>query len=382
MTKSREMRARLETLKNECQTYLDNGKIGDAKAKMVEIDELTDGITIQERLEAEEKEDLEHSASGKEQKQRTHEAVREFAAAIRSGFKGALKESADADGGYAVPDDVSTQVQEYREAFFDFTKYITVENVNTKSGARTYQKKSTVTGFSALDELASMKEVTGPQFERVTYSIKNYGGFIPVSNLLMEDSDANIVTVLMRWFGRNSAVTRNNLVLNLIKTKEKVDVPNLKKIRKLLNVTLGQTYKPTSAIYVNDDGLNYLDSLEDGNGRPFLNVNPTEPTLMRLRVGATVVPIVTVPNQVMPTTSNKSPIIIGDLKEAITLFDRKLLSIDRSNTASAGTYNAFAQNCSIFRGIEREDVVKVDTDAFIYGEIDLTKVEENGAVDG
>ena len=382
MTKSQEMRAKLETLKNECQTYLNDGRIGDAKSKMAEIDALKEGITIQERLEAEEKADLENSASGREHSQRTHDAVREFAAAIRSGFKGALKESTDEDGGYTVPDDISTQVREYREAFFDFTKYITVENVATKSGARTYQKKSDVEGFSALDELASMKEVTGPQFERVTYSIKNYGGFIPVSNLLMEDSDANIVAVLMRWFGRNSAATRNKLVLDILKAKEKVDVPDLKAIRQLLNVTLGQAYKPTSAIYVNDDGLNYLDSLEDGNGRPFLNLDPTAPTLMRLCVGATVAPIITVPNSVMPTSSDKAPIIIGDLKEAITLFDRKLLSVERSNTASAGTYNAFAQNCSIFRGIEREDIVEVDSDAFVYGEIDLTKVQSDGAMGG
>ena len=379
MKKSQEMRAKIETLKNECQTFLDEGKTGEAQAKMDEIDDLKERITLQERLEAEEKADLEHSAEGQEQQQRTHDAVREFAAVVRSGFRDALKEGTGADGGYTVPDDISTQVQQYRDTVFDFSRYVTVENVTTKEGARTYQKKATVTGFSALNELAAMSEVTGPQFERITYSIKTYGGFIPVSNQLMEDSDANIVAVLMRWFGRNSAVTRNTLIMNIIKAKTQTTITNLTGLKHILNVTLGQAYKPTSAIYVNDDGLDYLDSLEGSDGRPYLNPDPTAPTSMKLRVGANVVPIITVPNQFMPTASNIAPVIIGDLKEAITLFDRKLLSIDRSETASAGTYNAFAQNCSIFRGIEREDVVKVDNDAFVYGGIDLTAAAANGA---
>lgn len=373
MTKSQEMKAKLEVLKNECQTFLNDGKVSDAKTKMAEIDELKDSIAIQERLEAEEKLDIANSATGKEQQKRARDSIKEFADAFRHGFKNSVMTSgSDPDGGYTVPEDISTQVKQYRETFFDFSHYVTTESVSTNKGKRTYQKKSAVTGFAELDELGAISELETPQFERVSYNIKNYGGFIPLSNLLKNDSDANIVAVIMKWFGRNSAVTRNNLILNIVKAKSQTAIADLKGLKKELNVTLGQTYKPTSSIFVNDDGLNYLDTLEDSNGRPLLNPDPTAPSNLRLRVGANVVPIVTVPNQFLPTVENKAPIIIGDLKEAITLFDRQLLSITQSDTASAGSYNAFEQNCTLIRGIEREDVVQVDPDAFVYGGIDIS----------
>lgn len=371
MIKSQEMKANLETLKNECQTLLDDGKVSEAKAKMDEIDNLKSAIKIQERLETEEKNNLENSAAGRETRQRVNDAVHEFADAFRHGFKDAMTSGSDPDGGYTISEDISTQVKQYRDTFFDFSRYVTSENVSTNKGQSTYQQKGAVTGFIEFDELGAIPETASPKFERVTYAIKNYGGFIPISNLLKADSDANIVAVIMKWFGRNSAVTRNNLILNIIKAKTQTDIADLKELKTALNVTLGQTYKPTSTIFVNDDGLNYLDTLEDSVGRPLLNPDPTAPANLRLRVGANVVPVVTVPNQFLPTVENKAPIIIGDLKEAITLFDRQLLSIVQSNIASAGSYNAFEQNCTLIRGIEREDVVQIDSDAFIYGGISL-----------
>ena len=379
MTKSQEMRAKIETLKNECQTYLNEGKTSDAKAKMAEIDDLKERIVLQERLEAEEKADLENSASGKAQTARANDAVREFADALRSGFKDVMTEGTNADGGFTVPDDIRTQVNTFREAFFDMTKFVNVETVTTKSGARTYQQKATVTGFQLVAESGATPALAQPQFLRRTYTIKDYAGFIPVSRQLLSDTDANLVRVIMRWFGRNSAATRNNLIFNLIKTKTQTTIANMNDLRTALNVTLGSVYKPTSKIFVNDDALNYIDGLVDGDDRPFLNPDPTAPAQMRFRVGANVIPIVNVPNAFLPTVSNVAPIIIGDLEEGITLFDREHLTIDRSEVASVGSYNAFEQGGTLFRGIEREDVVQVDGDAFVYGGIDLTQATANGS---
>jgi HK97 family phage major capsid protein len=270
-------------------------------------------------------------------------------------------------------------VNTFREAFFDMTKFVNVETVTTKSGARTYQQKATVTGFQLVVESGAIPALAQPQFLRRTYTIKDYAGFIPVSRQLLSDTDANLVRVIMRWFGRNSAATRNNLIFNLIKTKTQTTIANMNDLRTALNVTLGSVYKPTSKIFVNDDALNYIDGLVDGDGRPFLNPDPTAPAQMRFRVGANVIPIVNVPNAFLPTVSNVAPIIIGDLEEGITLFDREHLTIDRSEVASVGSYNAFEQGGTLFRGIEREDVVQVDGDAFVYGGIDLTQATANGS---
>ena len=379
MTKSQEMRAKLSTMKGECQAFLDGGKAAEARAKMDEIREMNDMIDMQERLEAEEKADIQNSAAGRVQEARQRDAVAEFAAAVRSGFRNAMTEGTNADGGYTVPDDISTQVRQYREEFFDMTQYVNVETVSTKSGARTYQKKKTVTGFQVVGEGTAIPGLTQPEFERITFTIAKYAGIIPVTRELLSDTDANLVRIIMRWFGRNSAVTRNNLIFNKIKTKTQTTIASMNDIRTALNVTLGSVYKPTSKIYVNDDGLNYIDGLVDGQGRPLINPDPTAPAQLRFRVGTNVIPIVNVPNAFLPTASGVAPIIIGDLKEGITLFDREQISISRSDVAAVTGFNAFEQDGTLFRGVERLDVEEVDGDAYVYGGIDLSKASDYGS---
>ncbi len=379
MTKSQEMRAKLSTMKGECQALLDGGKAAEARAKMDKIREMNDMIDMQEKLEAEEKENFRDSAAGRMQEARQRDAVAEFASAVRSGFRNAMTEGTNADGGYTVPDDISTQVKNYREEFFDMTQYVNVEKVSTKSGARTYQKKKTVTGFQVVGEGTAIPGITQPEFERITYTIAKYAGIIPVTRELLSDTDANLVRIIMRWFGRNSAVTRNNLIFNKIKAKTQVTIASMNDIRTALNVTLGSVYKPTSKIFVNDDGLNYIDGLTDGQGRPLINPDPTAPAQLRFRVGTNVIPIVAIPNAFLPTVEGVAPIIIGDVKEGITLFDREQLSISRSDVAAVTGFNAFEQDGTLFRGIERLDVEEVDGDAYIYGGIDLSKATKYGS---
>ena len=379
MTKSVEMKSRIDAMKRECQALLDSGRVGDAQAKMEEIKELKAAIALQEQLEAEEKADFMASSAGRMQEVRRRDAIAEFADAARNYFKNTMTEGTNKDGGYTVPEDIATQVKNYREAFFDMSKFVTVEPVSTKSGSRTYQKKAVVTGFQLVGEGQAIPGLAQPEFERVNYSIKKYAGTIPVSRELLNDTDANLVRIIMRWFGRNSAMTRNNLIFRILQAKQQTEIGGMNDLRTAINVTLGSVYKPTSAIYVNDDALNYIDGLVDGQGRPFLNPDPTAPAQMRFRVGANVIPIVPIPNAFLPTVEGVAPIIIGDLKEAITLFDREQLSIDRSDVAATTAFNAFEQVGTIFRGIERMDTVEVDSDAFVYGGVDLSKALDYGS---
>lgn len=100
-----------------------------------------------------------------------------------------------------------------------------------------------------------------------------------------------------------------------------------------------------------------------------MNPNPTEPTKLQLRVGATVVPIMVAPNTVLPTVGSKIPFIIGDLKEAVAYWDRQQYILNASDIASVGNVNAFAQNLTLFRAVEREDACVKDPDSFVYGVI-------------
>ena len=93
---------------------------------------------------------------------------------------------------------------------------------------------------------------------------------------------------------------------------------------------------------------------------------------MRLCAGATIIPIEVIPNDDMATNTNKVPFIIGDLKEGIVFWDRQLMNIKTSDVAAIGDLNAYEEDLTLFRAIEREDVTIRDSKAIVNGYIDIT----------
>lgn len=296
-----------------------------------------------------------------------------FCKAVRAFVRGAkgLVEGVDEDGGYTVPEDIQTTVNHWAEVNYSLLTDIDVVHVTTNKGARTYQKKGDADVFADLDENGAITtEITAPQFERVTYSIQDRAGFMPVSNDLKDDSDANIMAIVGDWLGRANVATSNAKILGIVKAKNQTAIDGMNGIKKIVNVTLGQAYKGGAKIITNDDGLNYLDTLEDENGRPMLNPDLTDSARLQLRCGTVVVPIKVLPNKILPSTGTKIPFIVGDLKAGIRKWDRQSMSIKASDVASIGNFNAFAQNMTLLRAILRDDYTEMDADAYVYGYID------------
>ena len=91
---------------------------------------------------------------------------------------------------------------------------------------------------------------------------------------------------------------------------------------------------------------------------------------MQLACGPAVIPVEELPNADLPSDGTKHPFIIGDLKEAVKLFDRKQLTLSTSNIAVAGDFNAYEQDMTITRAIERLDVQQRDSEAYINAYVD------------
>lgn len=383
--KMRELLNKIAQKRMNARDFMDgeNKDLEKAAALMDEADELQKEYDLEARMYAAEKEDNtptdEEVAEEKANKQEKN-VIKEVANAIRRVAK-TLNEGTGTEGGYTVPADIVTKIQELRETKFSLEELVTVESVSTMSGERTYKTRKQKKGFTKVGEKSAISSVEGPAFSRIKYAIEKYAGYLPITNELLEDSDENLVNTVLAWLADESRVTRNNLILAAIRTKEaKAIDAGIKGIKTVLNKDLGQAFKPTSVIVTNDDGLDYLDQLEDNNGRPLLNPDPTNSANIQLRAGATVVPIKVIPNDDMATSESKIPFLIGDFKEGIVLFDRKKINIMTSNTAVVGSgedeINAFENDCTIFRGIEREDVEVRDTKAFENCYIDLTAVVE------
>jgi HK97 family phage major capsid protein len=385
----REILAEIEAKTAEAKSFMsgENKDVAKANAIMDKVAELKSEYETEKRIfEAEKDGGIEvadpHPGNGApEVKELTGEQIvaKEVRAIMRPHEYGAdkdLQESVDADGGYTVPEDIATKVNHWPEIVYSFLDDISVENVSTNKGARTYQKKAQTEAFIDLDENGAItKKITAPQFERVSYAIQDRAGFMPVSNDLIHDSDANITAIVTEWLGRANIATANEKILGIIKAKSQVAIAGLNGIKKIVNVTLGQAYKSGAKIITNDDGLNYLDTLEDKNGRPLLNADPTDSARLALRCGTVVVPVKVVPNAAFASEGTKVPFVIGDLKAGIRKYNRQSMSLKASDVAVLGDFNAFAMNMTLIRAILRDDYKSLDADAYVYGYIDTAAGE-------
>ena len=383
--KMREILANIQAKTAEAKGFMEgeNKDVNKFNALMDEVDSLYKDFDAEKRLyEAEKAIGANNGAPVvvEPEKKVEESPLAKFAKAVRSILRGekSLVEGGDgANGGYTVPEDVQTKVNKWAEVDYSLLNDIDVVSVSTNKGARTYQKKGKADVFVDLDENGAItKEISAPQFERVTYAIQDRAGFMPVSNDLINDSDANIMTIVSDWLGKANVATSNAKILEIINGKTDTDFANIDGIKKAINVTLGQAYKNSSKIITNDDGLNYLDTLKDKNDRPLLNPDPTDSAKLTLRCGTVVVPVKVLPNDVLASDGTKIPFIIGDLKAGIRKWDRQSMSIKASDVAVIGDFNAYAMNMTLVRAIMRDDYTEMDSDSYVRGHIDTSVAGE------
>lgn len=376
-----ELLDKINNKKVEVRSLVDQGKIEEAKAAKDELKKLQDEFDILKDIDDTAVTNLENNTNKGVNFNQKKDSVKEFADTARKGFRNSMNEGTAADGGYTVPEDIQTRINERRTAKTSLIDLVDVENVTTNKGSRTFKKRTQQTGFTKIGEGGKLSAGSTPQFERMSYEIAKYAGYFPVTNELLEDSDAKITDTLVTWIGDESRVTRNKIILGVIDQKAKTTIKSLDDIKEALNVTLGQAFKQTSCIVTNDDGLQWLDTLKNDRGEYLLQPSPADPMKMVLCAGATTVPVKVIPNDDMPSDTTtkgttKIPVIIGDLKEGIKFFDRKRLTLITSNIAVAGELNAFEEDLTLFRAIEREDCKTKDDAAFVNGVLTITEATE------
>lgn len=374
--KMREILSKIEEKAAQAKAFMADGEnkdVAKANALLDEVDALKAEYETEKRLYELEKEENAPTDKEIEEKEAEKDGVdstKAFAEAARKGFKvdkANMNETTAADGGYTVPEDIQTRINTYRESKASLLNLVRVEKVTTNKGQRTFKKRAQQTGFTKVAEGGKIGAGSTPQFERISYAIDKYAGYFPVTNELLADSDANVANTLIEWIGDESRVTANKLILEVIKAnKRATDIAGLDDIKLILNVELGSAFKGSSVIVTNDNGLQYLDTLKDADGKYLLQPNPANPMRMQLCAGASVIPVHIIPNADLPNDTDKIPFIIGDLNEGVIYWDRQQMSITSSNIAAIGTINAFEEDLTIYRAIEREDVTSRDTAAYKY----------------
>ena len=365
----RELQTQIEAARKEYEGYMVEGEGRDllkADEAMTKLENLQKEFKLEERSENAKKAGVPAEDPKKEPKP---DAVKDFAAAARAHFKG-MNEGTGENGGYTVPEDISTMVNTLREQHFSLATLIDHETVTTMSGRRTYKQRAQATGFAQVGEKGKIGKTGAPKFSILSYEIKKYAGYMPVTNELLEDSDAAITNMMTAWLAQEGVATENAQILAAIAKKDATTITGIKDIKKAINVTLA-AFAGSVRIVTNADGLQYLDTLEDKNGRPLLSPDPVKPMEMFLNVGVRRIPVTIVPNDVLATTENKIPFIMGDLFEYLKQFDRKQLTLLTSNVAAVEGFNAYEEDMTLIRAIMRADWVVKDDAAIVRGELTI-----------
>ena len=271
---------------------------------------------------------------------------------------GPLKESENENGGYLVPKDVQTKINEYRRSFISLKEYVEVRDVVVPSGSEVYEKTSQLAPLTNMTELGEIAEMDGSTFENISYQVKNYGGILPVSRFLLQDTPENLLAYLAKWFVKKQVVTENKEILEVLNSFAKKAITKVDEIKTAMNVTLDPGFLDNTKVITNQSGFDVLDTLKDKNNKYLLQEVVTEPT-KRTLFGKEVVVL---PDTQFPKETDGSfPLYVGDLHEAVRVYSLNTLEILSTDVGG----KAFTRNSYDTRLITRFDVKAVDKEAVV-----------------
>ena len=390
----RELLNKINAKKAEIKALVADGKIEDATSAKEELKDLQKSFDILADLDDDDAQNAQQQAqqgtaqTAAGEKNGLAKQVKAFTNAIKAAWKktdispedkeilNAMSEGSDEDGGLTVPKDIKTKIKELRRSEDALETLVNVEHVTTNSGSRVIEHEADQTPFDNVDEAAEFPDVSTPQFENVDYKIKKKGGILKVTQELLSDTAENIMNYLKKWIAKKAKATRNFMIIAKIKEICKgleVTVTGLDNLKDIFNVMLDPAIALGAVVVTNQSGFNFLDKLKDEKGNYILQKDPTQAT-KKLLFGE--YPVIKLSNKTLQNIDGKAPIICGDLKEAITIFDRETLTIDISNLA-AGMWERDQTGIKVR---ERLDIQTVDADAVVMGlaTVSTTGTDLNG----
>lgn len=275
-----------------------------------------------------------------------------------------LTSSVDDSGhqaGLTIPKDVQTAIHSLIRQYASLEQYVTVENVTTTTGSRVYEKWSDVTALANLDdESAEIADNDDPKLTLIKYSIKRYAGISTVTNSLLKDTAENILAWLSQWIAKKVVVTRNKAIIEQMNAvPKKPTITKFDDIKDLAITGVDPAIRTTSFFMTNTSGFAVLSKVKDAMGNYLLQRDPTQPDHYLIEGKQ----LVEIGDRWLPDVSGAHPFYFGDLKQAVTLFDRENMSLLSTDIGGG----AFERDLTKVRVIDRFDVVTTDGEAFVSG---------------
>lgn len=338
-----EKKEQRDKLREEALGLLESDNVEDAQAKRDEIKQLDNEIAELEK-ELEEKESEEENQNENEEvtevtvEERTINRVEVPEKAtpqeVRD-FKNYLETRADIQGGslktdsgfVVIPEEIVTDILKLKEVEFNLDQYVTVKQVKNGSGKYPVVRQSQVAALPEVAELAENPELAVKPFFELKYDIKTHRGYFLISREAIEDAQVDVLGELKQWMARTIAATRNAAIINVLKNGgpgeegEATKIPtatatSVDDIKDAVNINLLPNYEHNVAI-VSQSAFATIDKLKDKQGNYLVQSDIKEASERRL-LGAKVVVL---PDEMLGE-DGANTLVIGNLKDAITLFER------------------------------------------------------------
>lgn len=288
--------------------------------------------------------------------------VKDFKNLVRGRYQDLLDSKTDhsgSDAGLTIPQDIRTAINTLVRQYDSLQEYVNVENITTLTGSRVYEKWTDITGLANIDdEAGKIADIDDPKLSLIKYAIKRYAGISTVTNSLLADSAENILAWLSGWIAKKVVVTRNKAILGVV---DKLPTkPTLTKWDDIIDLEakVDPAIKQTSFFLTNTSGFTALKKVKNALGDYLMERDVKSPTGYSIDGFA----VKEISDRWLPNASSGvMPLYFGDLKQAVTLFDRQQLSLLSTNIGGG----AFETDTTKVRVIDRFDVVATDTEAFV-----------------
>ncbi|CAM5579850.1 hypothetical protein SAFG77S_09076 [Streptomyces afghaniensis] len=395
--KERELRQKLKEKRDAAQVAIEEGKTEEARSLMDEAKGLKNQIDLlieARELESPEIEERDfvpekERKPDEEEEQRSIISTNEYRQAWfkvltgkedelsqeeRSMLQKVIKENrslsagSDKDGGYTVPEDISTEILKSIEEMNTVRNLVKVVQKGTASGTYTVRKGVAEKLYNTAEK-EQIKELKNMEFDQITWNMKKFAGFLPVSSELLDDSFLNFTREIVEWLSESAVTTENDEVFygagetnvegiitsGKFKSKDAPADITIKFLRRVKN-SIKQGYRRNAVWVMNTEAFETLANIEDKNGRGILAADPRNEDSFNL-FGRPV----QVYDEIVTDENKKTHILFGDFKRGYRMFDRKRFEIKSTDIGA----DAFLTDQTYFRGIERFDGRVVDPEAAI-----------------
>ncbi|MDN6250894.1 MAG: phage major capsid protein [Tetragenococcus koreensis] len=300
---------------------------------------------LEEEEEKKKKEEAKRSMAKIQKNQELSEETLAFEEYMKT--KGAKRDNVKSDDvGVTIPEDIQYQPEKEVNTVQDLSQLVQKTSVNAPSGKYPILKRANAK-FNTVEELEKNPALARPEFNMINWEVATYRGAIPISQEALDDSVANLTSIVSENINEQKINTLNEKIGGVLKQFNPTSVSDVDDLKEIINVKLDPGYD--RQIIATQSFYQKLDTLKDGNGRYLLQDSITN------TAGNTVLgmPITVVRDDLLGENGDALA-FIGDVKRAMLFADRADVSVQWIENEIYGKY---------LMGAFRFDVKQADKNA-------------------